>query len=148
VVQAAKVPVYALVDTWLGEGIVGGYLFRIEEIARKTGELSARLLNGASLEKVSAVPVCPTPMFDWRQLKRWGISEDRLPLGSIVRFRRHTLWEVTQIIDGAANDLYQVTVSINDIPSLSCLIRIGPAIVPPYLYGFLSATVLNQLLLF
>jgi hypothetical protein len=32
-------------------------------------------------------------MFDWRELKRWGISEDRLPPGSIVRFKEPTFWE-------------------------------------------------------
>jgi signal transduction histidine kinase len=93
VVQAAKVPVYGLVETWLGKGIVGGYLFRLEEMARKTGELAARILNGERPGKVSIVSVSNSPMFDWRQLRRWGISEDRLPPGSIVRFREHTLWE-------------------------------------------------------
>ena len=32
-------------------------------------------------------------MFDWRQLQRWGIDEDRLPPGSIIRFRELTLWQ-------------------------------------------------------
>ena len=32
-------------------------------------------------------------MFDWRALKRWGISESRLPPNSIVRFRPQSLWE-------------------------------------------------------
>jgi PAS domain S-box-containing protein len=32
-------------------------------------------------------------MFDARQLKRWGISEDKLPPGSDVRYREFSLWE-------------------------------------------------------
>src|SRR5947207_11301886 len=32
-------------------------------------------------------------MFDWRELKRWGIDEDLLPPGSIVRFRELTFWQ-------------------------------------------------------
>jgi PAS domain S-box-containing protein len=32
-------------------------------------------------------------MFDWRELKRWGISESRLPPGSVVRFRLPSMWE-------------------------------------------------------
>jgi PAS domain S-box-containing protein len=32
-------------------------------------------------------------MFDWRVLKRWGISESRLPPDSVVRFREPTIWE-------------------------------------------------------
>jgi signal transduction histidine kinase len=33
------------------------------------------------------------PIFDWRTLQRWGISEKRLPPNSIVRFRPQSLWE-------------------------------------------------------
>jgi hypothetical protein len=32
-------------------------------------------------------------MFDWHQLQRWGIGEDRLPPGSIIRFRELTFWQ-------------------------------------------------------
>jgi PAS domain S-box-containing protein len=32
-------------------------------------------------------------MFDWRQLQRWGISEKRLPPGSIVQFKKSSFWE-------------------------------------------------------
>lgn len=32
-------------------------------------------------------------MFDWRQLKRWDISEDKLPAGSVVRFREVSVWD-------------------------------------------------------
>jgi two-component system sensor kinase FixL len=32
-------------------------------------------------------------MFDWRELRRWNISTERLPLGSIVRFKEATYWE-------------------------------------------------------
>jgi signal transduction histidine kinase len=31
-------------------------------------------------------------MFDWRELQRWGISENRLPPGSRVYFRTPSLW--------------------------------------------------------
>jgi signal transduction histidine kinase len=33
------------------------------------------------------------PVFDGRELRRFGISEDRLPSGSDIRFRIPTLWE-------------------------------------------------------
>ena len=33
-------------------------------------------------------------MFDWRQLKRWGISEKKLPPGSIVRFKTDSFWDL------------------------------------------------------
>src|SRR5262249_28458289 len=33
------------------------------------------------------------PMFDSRELQRWGIDEKVLPPGSIVRFREATFWQ-------------------------------------------------------
>src|SRR5262249_5871581 len=38
--------------------------------------------------------VAALPMFDWRELQRWGISEQKLPPGSIVRFRVPSFWEL------------------------------------------------------
>ena len=32
------------------------------------------------------------PMFDWRELERWGIPESRLPPGVVVRYRAPSLW--------------------------------------------------------
>ena len=34
-----------------------------------------------------------SPVYDWRELHRWGISEARLPAGSEVRFRERGFWE-------------------------------------------------------
>src|SRR5262249_43601495 len=49
-------------------------------------------------EKASEIPITNKeeilrPVFDWRQLQRWGISESRLPVGSEIRFRSPTAWE-------------------------------------------------------
>src|SRR3989442_5079266 len=33
-------------------------------------------------------------MFDSRQLRRWGLSESRLPPGSVVLFREPSVWDV------------------------------------------------------
>jgi signal transduction histidine kinase/DNA-binding response OmpR family regulator len=32
-------------------------------------------------------------MFDWRQLQRWGVPENRLPENSVIRFREFSLWQ-------------------------------------------------------
>ena len=53
-----------------------------------------RILNG---EIASNIPIeesnLAIPIFDWRQLKRFGLSEANLPAGSEVRFRELTVWE-------------------------------------------------------
>ncbi|MET0621973.1 MAG: sigma 54-interacting transcriptional regulator [Pyrinomonadaceae bacterium] len=55
--------------------------------------MGLRLLAGERPEAVAAHGVPGTPMFDWRELRRWGISEQALPPGSVVRFKVPSLWE-------------------------------------------------------
>ena len=40
-----------------------------------------------------AAQIAATPAFDGRELRRWGISEDRLQPGSVVLFREPTAWQ-------------------------------------------------------
>jgi C4-dicarboxylate-specific signal transduction histidine kinase len=51
------------------------------------------------------------PIYDWRELRRWNISENMLPPGSEVRFRERTLWDMYrwQIILVATTLLLQAT---------------------------------------
>lgn len=91
--QSASAPIYGLSTFNLGHGIVGGYLYIAEARAARVAELTMRIING---ERAQDIPVESAPaesMFDWRQLKRWGISEAMLPPGSIVQFKEQTFWE-------------------------------------------------------
>ena len=92
--SVSSVPVFALYDTMLGTGIVGGCFVPVEEQGRLAGEMAARILRG---ETPGAIPFAGTSMnrflFDWTQLRRWGIREQDLPAGSVVLFRKPTVWE-------------------------------------------------------
>jgi ABC-type uncharacterized transport system substrate-binding protein len=94
IAEAAKAPVFGLYDTILGMGIVGGNLGPVQRQGERAGAIAARVIRGAS---PSAIPITGTemncPMFDWRQLRRWGIDEDDLPDDSLVLFRKPTVWE-------------------------------------------------------
>ena len=78
----------------LGSGAAGGYVLNNVAYGQAVARLSSRILDGAS---VAAIPVSvgefTKPVFDWRQLSRWGIGEASLPPGSEVRFRETTIWE-------------------------------------------------------
>lgn len=90
----ANVPVYVMTDTALGTGAVGGSVASVEAIGKRAGELARLILTGTALESLSLeTSTGSVPMFDWRALKRWGISESRLPANSIVRFRQPSVWE-------------------------------------------------------
>jgi formate hydrogenlyase transcriptional activator len=93
VTRASSAPVYGAVRTWLGLGIVGGDLIDYRALGAKTALLTSRILRG---ERPAAIPPIEEPVsrlqFDWRELRRWGIDEARLPAGSLVLFREKTLW--------------------------------------------------------
>jgi PAS domain S-box-containing protein len=78
----------------LGNGIVGGSLLDFQAIGRLLGETGQRILAGEPPENIPSQTAPTVTMFDWRELRRWGINEQNLPAGSIVRFKQPTLWEL------------------------------------------------------
>src|SRR5262249_57720368 len=89
---SAPVPIYGMSYPILGNGIVGGYIITSEATGTKVAEIALRIANGGGAEDIPVESAPTVPMFDWRQLQRWGISENRLPRDSIVRFRVSTFW--------------------------------------------------------
>jgi PAS domain S-box-containing protein len=101
--QVAKVPIYSSVSIFLGRGTMGGYMASQEVLGARVADVAADLLQRniaahAPTEKVVAAEY----IFDWRELIRWGISEDRLPANSRIEFRQPTIWETHrwQIVGG------------------------------------------------
>ncbi|MGA7876767.1 MAG: ABC transporter substrate binding protein, partial [Desulfoferrobacter sp.] len=92
--EKANAPVFGVLDSYLGEGIVGGNLLSAEEQGRKCADIAVRILKGEPPADIYPSRVLNHVMFDWRQLQRWRISEDRLPAGSIVQFKTPTPWEL------------------------------------------------------
>src|SRR5271165_4468289 len=91
---ASRAPIYGCYDTYLGHGIVGGSMVTFEQIGRKAAQLGIRILAGEDAQAAArSESYQAVPMFDWHQLRRWNISEQRLPPGSIVRFKEATYWE-------------------------------------------------------
>jgi PAS domain S-box-containing protein len=93
--RTANRPIYGTFASFVGAGIVGGSVADLRQAGRALGQEGARILNG---EKPENIPVATGEfqryMFDWRQLHRWGISEDQLPPGSSVLFWESSSWEV------------------------------------------------------
>jgi signal transduction histidine kinase len=88
IAAASNRPVFGVVASSLGIGIVGGHLNDIGAEARAAAEVALRVLTGEQVGGLHAVAaVAPVPMFDWRQLRRWQIREADLPPGSAVLYR-------------------------------------------------------------
>ena len=90
---ASSAPVYGSTDAQLGFGIVGGSLVSFEAWGAAGAKLGLRVLAGEKPDQIPPYGVPSVPMFDWRELRRWDISETSLPSGSIVRFKDPSLWD-------------------------------------------------------
>ncbi|MBP7829288.1 MAG: hypothetical protein KA248_05180 [Kiritimatiellae bacterium] len=117
IVKVANAPVLGMFEEQLGRGIVGGRLFSGESLGRESARVGARLLRGESPGTIPATMIRNgPPQFDWRQLRRWGIDEKRLPPGSLVQFRQPTLWEQYRwIILGTLGILLAQTATIGGL---------------------------------
>jgi ABC-type uncharacterized transport system substrate-binding protein len=93
--NVANAPMFGLHDTQMGYGIVGGPLSAIDELGRKTAAVASRILRGEPAGNIRTITqVAGSPIYDWRQLQRWGIAERNLPSGSAVWFRQRTVWDL------------------------------------------------------
>jgi signal transduction histidine kinase len=94
VAEAASRPIVIDAETQFGYGGTGGFVLNPNTVGEAAAAQALRILAG---ESASDIPVLRAnfrkPVFDWRELKRWNISEDRLPPGSEVRFRPQSMWE-------------------------------------------------------
>ena len=102
---ASNVPTYGWNNFGMGHGIVGGKLSSSDLLEARTAELALRVLRG---ENPASIPVgeidWSATEFDWRQLKRWGIADARLPRGSRVLYRQPGGWDLYggYIVGGSA----------------------------------------------
>ena len=93
IAPTSSVPIYGMGSGNLGHGLIGGYLQGPDTNGAKMAEITLRILNGTRPQDIGVEGAPNFPMFDWRQLQRWGISENRLPPGSVIRFIELTFWQ-------------------------------------------------------
>jgi signal transduction histidine kinase len=103
-------PVYGTLTSYMGSGIVGGSLADLREAGGTLGRSSAHVLSGQRPENI---PITSGEfqryVFDWRQLHRFGISNERLPTGSSVLFEQNSS---RQLYDGRIVGLALLVVGV------------------------------------
>ena len=110
IAEAANRPIVSSAEPHLGYGSAGGMMGMPAPTAEEAAKLALRILAG---ERAQDIPIEPgqniKPLFDWRELKRWNVSESSLPPGAEIRFRTYTMWEQyrSQIIGVLAVLLFQ-----------------------------------------
>jgi signal transduction histidine kinase len=89
----ANAPIFTHDDAFFGGEVVGGPMLSARALSVEAGAVAVRLLGGEKPDSIRVKPIgFATPKYDWRELRRWGISESRLPPGSVIYFREPTAW--------------------------------------------------------
>ncbi len=92
--QASTAPVYGVAETQVGHGVVGGSFVSMRRVGERAGALALRVLGGERAGSIPAEPPPPVaPLVDWRQLRRFGMTEEALPPGAVVLNRSPSLWQ-------------------------------------------------------
>ena len=91
--EATSAPIYGIWEFFVGQGIVGGYVLGVTPNAARVGQLALRILRGEHPDTIPVEKGSMLYMFDWNEMKRWGIKEGNLPAGSIIINRELTFFE-------------------------------------------------------
>ena len=92
--RTSNAPVYGIFDVEVGHGIVGGHVNSFRNQGIEAAKLGLRIFRGETPEEI---PIkersIHVNLFDWRQLQRWGISDNRLPRDSAILFKEESIWD-------------------------------------------------------
>ena len=81
----SPVPVYVVLEERMGTGVMGGFLLGGKYHGSQAAQMAMRILGGEPAASISILTEPPAqPIFDFIQLKRFGIKESALPPGSII----------------------------------------------------------------
>jgi len=95
IAKTANRPIYGMFSSVVGAGAVGGSVADLGAVGQILGNDAVRILKG---DKAENVPVVTADfqhyVLDWRQLHRWGFSQNQLPKESEVRYWEYSPWEL------------------------------------------------------
>ncbi len=92
IAQASGAPAYAHYSTYMGIGIVGGSMQTFAQMGADVAEIAADVLLNENQSPQIHESVA-RPVIDWRQLRRWGIDESRVPADAELMFYEPSIWD-------------------------------------------------------
>ncbi|MCC6642703.1 MAG: sensor histidine kinase [Deltaproteobacteria bacterium] len=115
---SANAPIFGLYEKELGKGVVGGPYTSQRLHGEQMAEEALRILRGAASDEPQIrVTGLDPPVYDWRELERWGIDSARLPAGSEIRFAPLSMFQEHRVAIAAA-----VTLSVLQAALISVLL--------------------------
>jgi signal transduction histidine kinase len=99
VARASAAPAYSLFETYLGSGIVGGYIDTFQSIGTHTADVVLQILSGTSVARIPPrADAEPAFRVDARAMARWDLKQSNLPPGSVVLFHEPSIWEQHRLL--------------------------------------------------
>jgi len=86
-------PLYAPYDTYIGNGIVGGFVETFESVGVRAADMALQILAGKDPATI-APQTNPGQAYrvDHRAMVRWKLQESKLPPDTAVLFKEPTIW--------------------------------------------------------
>jgi len=105
--EASRAPIYGIFDPLIGRGLVGAVTTPVDSIGRATASLVLEVLSRKEADHLPPpVNLAPVTLIDWRQLRRWGLSRNKLPPESILRFAPTPFWREHLLIIIASGAIF------------------------------------------
>ena len=93
IAAAARRPIISPIETYVGRGSIGGFVLVPSVIGEEAADQVLAILGG---EDPAVIPVeagtSLRPVFDWNEMQRWRVDQNRLPPGSEIRNRPLPVW--------------------------------------------------------
>jgi len=90
----SPVPIYALFDSYLEQGVLGGVVASGEAQGRAAAHLALRVLQGEPVARVPIIHESPNvALLNWNAMRRWGIKDSQLPPGAVIKYRVPSVFE-------------------------------------------------------
>lgn len=94
IAEKANRPIVVAAEPLLDAGAIGGFVLVPSAIGADIARRALRLLAGEAPADIPVTRVdAVRPIFNWREMQRWGVARSALPEGSEVRFQDPTFWE-------------------------------------------------------
>ena len=94
VAAAANAPTYSWADLSVDAGIVGGRRRDQSGQMKEIAALALRVLRGERADDIPvSSPSTDVDAVDYRQIRRWGLDDSRLPPGTRVMHRTPSTWD-------------------------------------------------------
>jgi C4-dicarboxylate-specific signal transduction histidine kinase len=92
----ARGPVVVTNDITIGQGALGGLIYRVEDVGAQAARLVETILQGAPPESLGRGVVASTPTLDASLLARFGIDPGRVPRGTRLINAQPSRWQASR----------------------------------------------------